>query len=275
VLTSTRASLEYLPRIAWWFDRLTARWCQRIVAVSQGTAAFVVQQERIPESKVVIVPNGVDLQHYRPGDHAAARLRWAIPKGGFVIASIGRLHPQKGHRFLLEALASIRSDIAGIVCLIAGEGQLREELIQYATVLGVADCCRFLGAVPDTRSIYDVADVAVLASLYEGMPNVVLEAMAMACPVVATRVQGSSDLVRPGETGLLVPPGDSLALAEGLRELAADPSRRRAMGARSRSLAEAHHGIDKMVASVEALYLREWRLSAMASQSWFDDEPRR
>ncbi len=269
VLTSTRASLEYLPRAAWWLDRLTARWCQRIIAVSRGTAEFIVHNERIPESKVVVLPNGVDLRHYRPGDHAAARARWAIPDDGFVVASIGRLHPQKGHRFLLEALARIRHDIPGLVCIMAGDGQLRDELIHYASLLGLADCCRFLGAVADSRSVYDAADVTVLASLYEGMPNVVLEAMAMACPVLATKVQGTVDLVRPGETGLLVPPGDAVALAEGLRELAADSRRRRAMGARSRRLAEAHHGIDKMVASLEALYLREWAQSSAARQSWF------
>jgi len=267
VLTSTRASLEYLPRAAWWLDRVTARWCQCIIAVSRGTADFVVQKEKIPEGKVVLVPNGVDLEHYRPGDRAAARATWAISDGAFVVASIGRLHLQKGHRFLLEAIRRIREDIPGLVCLIAGEGPLRDELARYANALGVADCCYFLGVVSDPRNVYDAADVTVLPSLYEGMPNVVLEAMAMACPVVATQVEGTVDLVRPGETGLLVPPGDAVALAEGLKALAADPERRRTMGARSRERAAAHHSIDKMVASVEALYSREWDRSIALRQS--------
>ena len=97
----------------------------------------------------------------------------------------------------------------------------------------------------------------------------------MACPVVATQVQGTVDLVRPGETGLLVPPRDAAALADRLRELSADPERRRAMGARSRQLAEASHGIDQMVASVEALYLREWDQSIAIRQSRSAKQPLR
>ena len=90
------------------------------------------------------------------------------------------------------------------------------------------------------------------------MPNVVLEAMATGCPVIATAVQGSVEIVRQGETGLLVPPSDANALTEALCELAADPERRYAMGLRSRQLAEVSHAIDDMVASVQALYLGEW-----------------
>ena len=258
VLTSTRASLEYLPRAAWWLDRFTARWCRRILAVSQGTADFVVQRERIPAHKVVVVPNGVDVRRFQPGDRAAARARWDVEEGDFVVACVGRLHEQKGHRHLFEALAVARRQISRIVCLVAGDGPRRAAVMAEADALGLEHAVRFLGHVQQIHSVYDAADVVVLPSLYEGMSNVLLEAMAMERPVIATAVEGSAELVRPGETGFLVPPGDEAALEEALVELAGSPSRSRAMGVRARQLAERHHSIDNTVSRIEELYLQEW-----------------
>ena len=108
------------------------------------------------------------------------------------------------------------------------------------------------------QPLYDAADVSVLSSLYEGMPNVVLEALAMGCPVIATAVEGSVDIVEHGVTGLLVPPADSYALGRALLELAGDSERRGAMGRAARAVAERSHGIDRLVTALEALYATEW-----------------
>jgi glycosyltransferase involved in cell wall biosynthesis len=258
VLTSTRASLGYLPGVAWWVDRLTARWCDRVIAVSASTAKFVVEVERIPREKVVVISNGVDLQRFRPTDGAAARRALGIPSDAFVVACVGRLHELKGQRELLDALALMRGQRPGLVCLFAGTGPDRLYLEARVRDLGLENICRFLGPVEQVETVYAAADVAVLPSRFEGMPNTVLEAMAMARPVVATAVDGSTELVRSGDTGTLVPRGDVRALATGLLALARDPQRRAAMGARARQLAEQHHGIDRSVASIEALYAAEW-----------------
>src|SRR5439155_14675360 len=103
--------------------------------------------------------------------------------------------------------------------------------------------------------------------MFEGMPNAVLEAMAMGCPVIATAVGGSTELVRHGETGLLVPPADAMALAGALVEIATSAEHRTRMRARSREIAEACHGIDHMIRSVERLYLEEWERATGARRA--------
>jgi len=272
VVTSTRASLSYLPRLAWWLDRATARWCQRIIAVSRGTAEFVVEREGIPRDKVVVIPNGVDLERFRPGDRVRARTHLGVSVDAFVLACVGRLHPQKGHRYLFEAIAAVHGRTREFICLIAGDGPLRRALEAEARRLGLGMVCRFLGVQDPIQPLYNAADVTVLASLYEGMPNVVLEAMAMGCPVIATAVEGSVELVQTGVTGLLVPPADAHALGLALLELAGDPQRRSAMGRAARAVAERLHGIDRMVAALEAFYATEWDLST-GTDGWLREVP--
>jgi glycosyltransferase involved in cell wall biosynthesis len=258
VLTSTRASLEYLPRYAWWVDRATARLSRRIIAVSRGTAKFITKQEKIPAAKVLVIPNGVDTDEFRPGDRPTARARWHIPSGAAVVACVGRLHAQKGHTYLLQALQSLRSESPRIICIVAGEGPLREALEAEVAARDLTDVCRLVGDVSDITSVYAAADVIASPSLYEGMPNTVLEAMAVGRPVIATAVQGSEDIVRSGETGLLVPPGDAEALLGALRQLLRAPELRASMGNRAREIAIADHRLDRMVKQIEALYLAEW-----------------
>src|SRR5262249_4592681 len=105
VITSTRAPLAYLPRLAWWLDRATARWCNRVIAVSQHTADVAIRIERIPSEKVTVIPNGVDLTRFAPGDRVGARKQWHIAQTARVVAAVGRLSPEKGHQYLLQALA--------------------------------------------------------------------------------------------------------------------------------------------------------------------------
>ncbi len=265
VLTSTRAPLEYLPRFAWWLDRVTSRWCRRIVAVSQHTADTIVRVEGMPKERIVVIPNGVDVARFTPRDSVQARSYWGLDNAAFVVASIGRLVEQKAHRDLFKALALARTVVPSLRCLIAGDGPLRRTLEADAHRLGVGTACRFLGNVPNVESVLAAADVTVLSSRFEGMPNVVLEAMAMGCPVIATSVGGSTELVRNGETGFLVPPGDTTAIAEAMISIASSAERRTHFRARSREVAVTCHGIDKMIRSVEKLYLDEWENSTASS----------
>jgi L-malate glycosyltransferase len=267
VLTSTRAPLEYLPRFAWWLDRFTSRWCQRIIAVSQHTADVIVRVEGISKDKVLVVPNGVDLQRFSPRSLSEARANWRVEEHAFVVGSVGRLSPEKGHRYLLEALAIAKKSIPSLVCLIAGDGPLRSQLERQARELGLRDVCRFLGEVSQIETVFAALDVTVLPSLFEGMPNAVLEAMAMGCPVVATAVGGSTELLSQGETGLLVPPADPGALAGAIVRVATSDALRDSMRRRCRAVAEARHGIDGTIRSIEQLYLDEWKRASAARGS--------
>jgi glycosyltransferase involved in cell wall biosynthesis len=268
VLTSTRASLGYLSPLAWWVDRATARWCNRVIAVSAATARFVVEAERIPREKVIVIPNGVDLDRFRPEDTAPARRALGIAPESFVVSCVGRLHEHKGHRDLLDALAIMQDRVPGLVCLLAGDGPERAHLEQQVKLLRLEGVCRFLGSIDRVETVYSAADVSVLPSRFEGMPNTVLEAMAMGRAVVATAVDGSVELVRPEETGLLVPPGDAPALAAAVLSLARDPNRCRLMGGRARDVAQQEHGIERTIARLEALYAAEWESASRRMQTW-------
>jgi glycosyltransferase involved in cell wall biosynthesis len=246
---------------------MTARWCRRIIAVSHATARFIVDVEGIPAGKVTVIPNGVDLERFRVEPPARARQALGLTDADFVVACVGRLHPHKGQADLVDALAIVRERVPGLVCLVAGEGPERASLEARVRARDLTDRCRFLGSVDRIETIYAACDVAVLPSRFEGMPNTVLEAMAMGRPVVATSVDGSVELVRHGETGVLVPPRNAGALADALMGLARDRAAASRMGARGRAAVEAQYDIQRTVHLVEALYDAEWKAAGATRRS--------
>jgi len=223
--------------------------------------------EGIPREKIVVIPNGVDLERFKPRDLYQSKRLFGIDEDSFVIASVGRLSQEKGHRHLFEALAAARPSIPKVTCLMAGDGPLRDTLVAQVRALGLEKVCRFLGDVADVESVLAAADVMVLPSIFEGMPNALLEAMAMGCPVIATAVGGSKELVRPGETGLLVPPRDTASLASALEQFALSFRDHGGMRRRIRDIAAASYGIDSMVRSLEQLYLDQWNSASTQSGS--------
>jgi len=139
--------------------------------------------------------------------------------------------------------------------VIAGDGVQRGDLEDQTQALGLADAVVFAGFRTDVPALLRAADVFVLPSLLEGLPNTALEAMSVGLPVVATRVDGVPEAVVDGETGLLVPPEDSAALAEALGKLLAEPGTRSAMGEAGRLRAETEFSVERMLDAVEALCL--------------------
>jgi glycosyltransferase involved in cell wall biosynthesis len=206
-------------------DNATARLAARVVTVSDATRRALVAQG-YPASHVEVVPNGVALP---VGGGAASRA--GVPDGVPLVGEVGRLCDVKGQRELIEALRLL----PGVHAVLVGEdletgGSYRALLEREARRLGVADRVVFAGYRRDAGAILEGIDVAVLPSWIEGMPLVVLEAMARRRPVVATAVGGTPEVVVDGETGLLVPPRDSTALAEAIRSLVADPALARRLG---------------------------------------------
>jgi glycosyltransferase involved in cell wall biosynthesis len=143
--------------------------------------------------------------------------------------------------------------------VIAGDGPQRAELHQLAAELRLGEHVEFMGNVSDVPSVLAGASVYVQPSYQEGMPNSVLEAMACALPVVATRVSGNVDLVEEGESGLLVPPGDDAALAQALAALLAAPERALAMGLRSRAIVERRFSVPSVLQQLLSAYHRPRR----------------
>ncbi len=214
------------------FTRLMWRQAAAVTANSAGLSALA--RAFAPDLAVPVIHNGVDAGLFRPDpakpetDDAPVRL-----------LAVGRLVAQKGVDVLLNALAEPGLERA--VLDVVGDGDWRARLEAQAAALGLTDRVRFLGWLDraELAGVYRAVDVFVLPSRDEGMPNVVLEAMASGLPVAASRVAGAEDLVAEGETGFLVPPEDAAALAAALKKLVGDAGLRAAMGARGRSRVEA------------------------------------
>jgi glycosyltransferase involved in cell wall biosynthesis len=229
-------------------DDATARLCARILVVSEATRA-ALERQGYPRALMEVVHNGVALERAEP------RRVDGVPADAPLVVHVGRLAPVKGQRELIEALAEVPELYAVLVGVDQEEGgAYRRELEREASRQDVADRVVFAGYRDDVPALIAGADALVLPSWVEGLPLVVLEAMAQARPVVATRIGGTDELVADGETGLLVPPRDAGALAAALRSLLADRTRARSLGEAGRRRAEQRFSRDAMTSRVLAVY---------------------
>ena len=189
-------------------------------------------------AKARVVPYGVDTARYSRGDGQALRLRLGLPSYAPLIGAMGRLVYKKGFTHLIAALPAIRQQIPGVQCVIAGEGDLMAELTAQAQALGLTGIVHLIGhlAWQETPDFYAMCDIVALPSVVDaygnvdGLPNVLLEAMATGTAVVASRVAGMDDLIVDRSNGLLVPAGDVQALTQAAINLLKDAERRLALG---------------------------------------------
>ncbi len=204
------------------------------------------------------IPNGVPLEKFRAarGLRTFWRRKERIPESATVILCVARLFEQKNHKTLLSAFAQAVEYVPDALLLLAGDGELLGNLEAQARDLGVQDRVRFLGRRSDIAHALAASDIFALASLWEGNPLSVMEAMAAGRPGVVTRVGAIPELVRHGEDGLIVDPGDTRAMTEALVRLCADPELRRLMGDSARERAQERFSEEAMVDSYERLYRR-------------------
>ncbi|ETK33479.1 glycosyltransferase [Microbispora sp. ATCC PTA-5024] len=203
-------------------DRLTRRFDDRTVAVSSLVAeAPSVRGARRLLTRV----HGVDVevQRFWAARAAAVRQEFGVPRGALLVACVANFRPQKNHRMLVQAAAQVLAERRDALFLLAGDGPLLEETARDVLRRGLADRVRVVGPVPDARRLVAAADLLVLASHYEGLPVVVMEALAAGVPVVSTDVGGVSELVVSGRNGFLTEPGSAAALAAGI-VCAAEPA---------------------------------------------------
>lgn len=240
-----------------WVLRLAQRCVDLTIVESDVNRQTALNRYRLDPAKTVSVYHGIELQRFdRSFDRQAIRQTLGLSHQQAVIGTVGRLTPQKAHHIFLEAAAIVKHTLDHVKFLIVGDGELRQELERRARQLGLAEHVLLTGYRRDIPELLSVFDVFVLSSLYEGLPLSILEAMAMAKPVVATRVDGVPEAVVDGETGLLVPPNDSAALAEAICFVLQNPWRAQAMGQAGRRRVEAMFRQEMMVAQTEQLYLR-------------------
>lgn len=216
-------------------DRALLRSMDSVVAVSAAMQDRF-QRTGLPSAKVRLIRNCIDSSSYR-FNYRSKVLRGLdqIGSDDIIIGHVGRLSPEKGQRRLLAAFPRILQRVPAALLVFAGDGPDLEPLRVAAAAPENRGRVRFLGYRSDVRDVFADLDLLVLSSDTEGMPNVVLEAMALGVPVVATAVGGTPELVRDGVTGILVPAADTAALAEGILRALQDrrSAMERAIGARS------------------------------------------
>jgi glycosyltransferase involved in cell wall biosynthesis len=239
-------------------DRFIGRFVDYFIAVSEANGRHLVQQKHLPAKKVVVIHNGSDLRRFDPERQPPAGMREQLGFGPidpiFLVA--GRLEPQKGHAILLDAWPAVLKKYpnARLVCL--GEGSLRGELESKAHGLQISDSVRFPGRQPDTENWLALSTATILPSFYEGLPLVAVESLAAGRTMVATAVDGTPEVIVDGRTGLLVPAGDSNALANAILRLLRDPSLRERLARQGRDWAVNHFDEKQQLSQTETLYER-------------------
>jgi sugar transferase (PEP-CTERM/EpsH1 system associated) len=253
-----RAYQRLVQRLAW-------RAVNRVVSVSSRLADRIAAETGFARDGIHVLRNGVDLSRFNRYDRMAARTSLGLAAESRVAVTLGRLVPVKDHRTLFEAVAVMKRDGHPVTLLVAGDGPLRTSLDSWADTLGIREHVHLVGHTPDVERVLAAADVFVLSSASEGMSNTILEAMASALPVVATRVGGADEMVVEGETGYLVPAAAPRELASAVAAVLADERRARLMGAAGRARAEREFSLGRMIERYEALYIDVARARARAA----------
>jgi len=234
--------------------RLLARF-PLVLAVSSEIRHELVAHGAPPD-RVRTLLNGIDPAVFRRRreDEPAAKARFGFPSDAFVLGAVGRLEPQKRFDLLLDAFARIARSDSRLRLLIAGEGSARRALEAQIAALGLGNRCRLAGQQADIVGVHHALDLFVQSSEYEGTPNVVLEAMALETPVVATDVGGTSELCEDGVHGLIVPSRDMPALAKAIETLIADTDRRGALVSAARERVERDLSFERRVKTLDDIY---------------------
>jgi glycosyltransferase involved in cell wall biosynthesis len=204
-------------------DRKTFfQFAHYLVAVAGGVREHLLAQG-VKAEKIHVLYYGIDLERFTlPLPSAEAKARLGLPANARTVGIVASLTERKGHRFLLRALKQIEPQVGEVHALFAGEGDQEEPLRSLAASLGMNERVHFLGFRPDVAEVVSAFDVFSLPSSKEGLSIAVMEAMALRRPVIVTNIAGMPELVRDGETGLLIPPTDVNALADALRRLLTD-----------------------------------------------------
>jgi glycosyltransferase involved in cell wall biosynthesis len=243
-----RLELYYL------LDRLSLPLLDHVISVSPDLDRHA-GEARVARSRRSMIENAIDTDEYvRRADRAAARERLGIPPGRLLVGAVGRLSEEKGFDVLLRATHRLVQHGLDLGLVIAGEGEARPALAALIAELGLGDRARLLGHQADVKGVFEALDLFALSSRREGLPNVVLEALALEVPVVATRVAGVPRLIRDGENGVLVEPGSAEELARGMEQLLRDAGARDRLARAGRRTVVERFGFANRMRKVRGVY---------------------
>jgi glycosyltransferase involved in cell wall biosynthesis len=237
-------------------ERLSAHWCDRIVAVSEYQRDWALRVGIGSPEQVVAIPNGVPIDRVEPR-RSRAEVRAELGIGdAFMILSTGRLAEQKGLEYLIRAAPLLRLAVPSARIVLAGDGPLTRELAKLVGTLGLEDTVALLGHRSDIGDLLAASDLVVLPSLWEGLSISLLEAMAAARPVVTTSIGSNREVTEDGEAAVLVPPKDPESLAAAIRSLASDPTRLRELGRKGQQVQRERYTMSRMLDAYMSEYER-------------------
>ena len=240
-------------------DKITNRLSSHICAVSRSIRDFLVEHERVPADRVSVVYNGVDLKGITPGvvTREAARGKIGLSRDSFVVAGVGRLHPQKNFALFLDVAAeALKRSNAPLHFVIAGTGPEEAMLRERTKSLGIGARVTFAGFIADMHLIYAASDALMLTSLFEGLPLTVLEAMAMGVPVIASRLDGIGEILVDGVDSRLATSGNCEEFATALLQTVSQPEIAHRLADAARKKVESTFSAETMAREVEAIYDR-------------------
>jgi glycosyltransferase involved in cell wall biosynthesis len=248
---------ELKLRLYEWLDRKVLKYFTQILCVSESIQSDLAQH-RIPVSRLQLVPNAVDSVQLST-DHeqykATVYRQWGIAADTFLLGTVARLSPEKGVDSLIKAFAQVQSELnCKAKLLIIGDGPERHQLQMLVNRLSLDDKVVFCGFQSEIEPYYHAIDLYILASITEGLPISLLEAMAIGRPVIATAVGGVPNLVINHQTGLLVPPNNTSGLAEAIRWAISHPTEMQTMGKTGQSLIAEHYSVTKWINQIESIY---------------------
>ena len=231
---------------------------QRLSVLGKALAVLeaVAARRGVDGKRLVKIHNGVDTSVYRPDAANGSAILPGVTSGALLVGAVGRLNPIKGHTYLVASWPHVVAKVPEARLVLIGPARTadRDRLEGEAKATGCGDSIHFLGQRRDVPLILPSLDVVALPSLTEGFSNVIIEAGAAGRPVVATRVGGNPEAIVDGETGLLVPPKDAMALANAIISLLSEPARRATMGEAARRRVVSLYSVDRMIEGYDRLY---------------------
>lgn len=239
-----------------WLRRAASTMVDAYVAVTPSLARVAAVQGECDPGLIHVVPNGIDTSRFTLDLEARRRVRaeLGIPENAWIVGTVGRLSPEKNQALLIDAMAPMLDPRRHLV--IVGDGPERQALTGHARTTLRPELVHFTGARDDIPQLMSAFDVFALTSTSEGLPLVLLEAMAMGLPVLSTNVGGISDLIEDNVTGFLVPPGDFIGLVKQLVWLSSRPQSALDVASAARRHVLAYHSTQQMAQAYEKLYRR-------------------